>query len=93
MSNIGNSRPKIKKYSKVFSIHKKAHATAESFLRSTQFKDDLQKLSSDPPKLGVISESFCLISCYAAEFLVNIACEPTIYRTYALTQKDRCAFT
>jgi len=82
MSNVGNSRPKIKKYSKVFSIHKKAYTIAESFLRSTQFKDDLQKLSSDPPKLdgsqeaflrstqfGLISESFRLISCWAASVL------------------------
>ncbi len=33
---------------------------AESFLRSAQFKDDLQKPSSDPPSLEVISESFRL---------------------------------
>jgi len=31
---------------------------AASFLRSTQFKDDLQKLSSDPPKLGAPQETF-----------------------------------
>ena len=61
MSNVGNSRPQIKKYNKIFSIHKKAHSMSasvscdppnvggftETFLRSTQFGGDIRKFPTN----------------------------------------------